>query len=474
MIRFILNDRLIETSESSGLTVVDYVRSCQHLTGTKTGCREGDCGACTVLVGEWRDGQLLYQTMTSCLMPLGNAQGKHIVTIEGINPAKGLNPVQQAMVEEAGTQCGFCTVGFIVSLMGLCLSHKTPTYQNGLAAIDGNICRCTGYKSIERAVSRIVEALATRPANSQRFDYLVQAGFLPAYFALIPQRLVALQAQDQNGRGDYLPNGLTVVGGGTDLFVQKPELMRHAAIWHVYGDSELKSIRQEGDTCYVGAACTAEDLQCSAIFNRAFPDLSTHMKLVSSTPIRNMGTVGGNLVNASPIGDLTIWFLALNAQVILRQGNNRRTLPLRGLYQGYKKLDKAPDEVLEALFFQLPTQSHFFSFEKVCKRTYLDIASVNTAILLGINGNQIDSAHVSAGGVSAVPLYLVQTSAFLVGKQICTETLDNANAIAQAEISPISDVRGSADYKRLLFRQLFFAHFLKGFPAQAELLSTVF
>ena len=474
MIQFILNDRLIEATESSGLTVVDYVRSCQHLTGTKTGCREGDCGACTVLVGEWRHGQLQYQTMTSCLMALGNAQGKHIVTIEGINPPKGLNPVQRAMVEEAGTQCGFCTVGFIVSLMGFCLSDKTPTYQNGIAAIDGNICRCTGYKSIERAVSRIIDVLATRPANSLRLDYLVQTGFLPAYFALIPQRLVALQAQNQNGQVDYLPKELTVVGGGTDLLVQKPELMRHAAIRHISVESAMKSIRQEGDTCYVGAACTAEDLQRSAIFNRTFPDLSAHMKLVSSTPIRNMGTVGGNLINASPIGDLTIWFLTLNAQVVLRQGNNRRTLPLRELYQGYKKLAKVPDEILEALFFQLPTQSHFFSFEKVCKRTYLDIASVNTAILLRINDNLIDSAHVSAGGVAPVPLYLGQTSAFLAGKKICPQTLEDANAIAQAEISPINDVRGSADYKRLLFRQLFFAHFLKGFPAQAELLSDVF
>lgn len=474
MIRFILNDQLVQTSESSGLVLVDFIRSHQRLMGTKTGCREGDCGACTVLVGGEREGQLHYQSMTSCLMPLGNAQGKHIVTIEGINPVNGLTPVQEAIVEEGGSQCGFCTVGFIVSLTGFCLSEKAVTYNNGIAAIDGNICRCTGYKSIERAVARIVDALANRPATSQRLSYLIQSGFLPDYFALIPQRLMALAGEQPNGHTDTKPGPVTVVGGGTDLFVQKPQIMRHAAIRHVYGQHDLKTIRIEGDTCYVGAACTAEDLRSSVVFQRLFPDLNSYMKLVSSTPIRNMGTIGGNLINASPIGDLTIWLLALDAQVIWRQGNSQRTAPLRSVYQGYKTLDKKPDEMLEGLFFRVPTAKQVFSFEKVGKRTNLDIASVNSAMLLETDGDQITSAHLSAGGVAPVPLYLTQTSRFLRGKELSADLLEEANAIAQTEMSPISDVRGSVAYKQLLFRQLLVAHFLKAFPDRVAVVDDLF
>jgi xanthine dehydrogenase small subunit len=460
MLRFLLNDRLIETAEPTGTVVLDFIRQHKRLTGTKTGCREGDCGACTVLVGEFRDGRLAYRSMTSCLMPLGNAHGKHLVTVEGLNFPTGLNPVQQALVDESGTQCGFCTVGFVVSLAGFCLDAEPATYERGIAAIDGNICRCTGYKSIERAVARIVAALAGRSRTDDRLGWLVQNRFLPPYFSQIPQRLLALRAQ-ANGHGGALADGPTVLGGGTDLFVQRPEAMRHAALRLVFDESPLKTIRREGDVVRVGAACTADDLGRSPVMQRLFPNLAEHLKLVSSTPIRNMGTVGGNLVNASPIGDLTIWFLALGASVTLRRGTQTRTLPLKDFYLGYKTLDQAADEILETICFPAPTERQIFSFEKVCKRTHLDIASVNTALLLETDGGTIVQARLSAGGVAPIPLFLEKTSEFLAGKTLSTETLEAAAEFTQTEISPISDVRGSADYKRLLLRQLLFAHFLK-------------
>lgn len=460
MLRFLLNDRLVETGEPTGTTVLDFVRQHQRLTGTKTGCREGDCGACTVLVGEFREGRLRYRSMTSCLMPLGNAPGKHLVTVEGLNFSTGLNSVQQALVDESGTQCGFCTVGFVVSLAGFCLSDEPASYERGIAAIDGNICRCTGYKSIERAVARIAAALADRPLTDERLDWLVQHRFLPPYFSQIPQRLLALQATT-NGHGGALAETPTVLGGGTDLFVQKPEMVRHAALRHVFDESPLKTIRQEGGTVSVGAACTADDLGRSPVMRRLFPNLDEHLKLVSSTPIRNMGTVGGNLVNASPIGDLTIWFLALGASVTLRRDSQTRTVPLEKFYLGYKTLDKAPDEILETISFPAPTERQVFSFEKVCKRTYLDIASVNSALLLETSGGRIVQARLSAGGVAPVPLFLEKTAEFLAGKMLSAETLEAAADLAQTEISPISDVRGSAEYKRLLLRQLLRAHFSK-------------
>ena len=161
MIQFILNDQEIKTSLSPGLTLLDFIRYQQHLTGTKIGCREGDCGACTILTGEIKKDKLVYSSATSCLMPLGNAKNKHIVTIEGINLDE-LNVMQQAFTEEGATQCGFCTPGFIVSLAGFCISEKEPSYSNAIDSVNGNICRCTGYKSIERAAATINEKMQDR------------------------------------------------------------------------------------------------------------------------------------------------------------------------------------------------------------------------------------------------------------------------------------------------------------------------
>lgn len=179
MISFILNNENIETELPAGMTVLDFVRYRKNLKGTKIGCREGDCGACTILVGEPTDEKLRYRTMTSCLMPLANAAGKHIVTIEGINPEDGsLTPVQQAMVDESGTQCGFCTVGFVMSLTNFCIDDTAKTVEMAVSAIDGNICRCTGYRSIERAA-----ALLSRQEPDDRRQYV------PRYFESVPSRL---------------------------------------------------------------------------------------------------------------------------------------------------------------------------------------------------------------------------------------------------------------------------------------------
>ena len=185
------------------------------------------------------------------------------------------------------------------------------------------------------------------------------------------------------------------------------------------------------------------------------------MKLVSSTPIRNMGTLGGNLVNASPIGDLTIFFLALDSSIVLNKNGNRRTLKLRHFYKGYKLLDKAPDEFIESLFFDTLAATDHFHFEKVSKRTHLDIASVNTACLLKMDGKTIREAHLSAGGVGPVPMYLERSSAALKGQTIHADLIKKTAAVMQEEISPISDARGTEAYKRLLLRQLFFSCFLE-------------
>ena len=226
MIQFILNNQDIATDLTSGMTVLDFVRYRQNLKGTKIGCREGDCGACTILVGELVDDKVRYRSMTSCLMPLANAAGKHIVTIEGINPADGsLTPVQQAMVDESGTQCGFCTVGFVMSLTGHCLGTQAPSPaspQSGdlssrtftdrtISAIDGNICRCTGYKSIERAATRLCSQ-AEPPALAGGEVVANSPCVVPEYFDDIARRLSSL-VDGLRPDQPLTRSVLTVVGG---------------------------------------------------------------------------------------------------------------------------------------------------------------------------------------------------------------------------------------------------------------------
>ncbi|OGX83914.1 FAD binding domain-containing protein [Hymenobacter glacialis] len=502
MISFYLNDQPIRTGEAPASALLDFVRYHEHLKGTKIGCREGDCGACTVLVGELApDGLTVnYQSMTSCLTPLGNAHGKHVVTVEGINAAAGqLTPVQQAIVDEGGSQCGFCTVGFVMSLTGHSLSDKPATEKNTIAAIDGNICRCTGYKSLERAAATLTAQLASRPTQNA-VAWLSEQQFVPAYFKTMPDRLAALRTavaaqeaeqsatahgngssastvspsghtQSQNGHDSSAANPFAhpLLGGGTDLLVQRLEELREQPVRLVFDQSGRRGIRQEAaGRVVLGAATTASHLLESELMRGLLPHLPQYLKLVSSTPIRNMGTVAGNFINGSPIGDLTIMFLALGASITLANpAGSTRELALPDLYLDYKKLAKTPEEQVTEISFPTPLPGDFFHFEKVSKRTHLDIASVNSAAWLRVENGLITAARVSAGGVGPVPLYLARTSAFVVGRELTAATVSAANAVMQEEITPISDVRGTAAYKRLLLRQLLWAHFLQFAPELA-------
>jgi xanthine dehydrogenase small subunit len=466
LIQFILNEKTITTDLPPGIVLLDFIRYHQHLMGTKIGCREGDCGACTILVGELVTAgtqdfvSLQYESMTSCLMPIGNAQGKHIVTVEGINFSDRLNPVQQAMADEGATQCGFCTPGFVVSLAGFCLGRDNTSVisqQNAIAAIDGNICRCTGYKSIERAAGKVAAIMKERNGE-EAIEFVTRKKILPEYFSGIKEKLLAMQQSLITLRQAQSDSHL--VGGGTDLYVQKHEEMTNAEIRFVFDHPEWNGIIQEDNKCIIGASATVSDLKNSSFINKLFPDFHRYAKLISSTPIRNMATIAGNIINASPIGDFTIFFLALDAQLVLSDGRAKRELPLRSLYKGYKTLDKNPEEYIEQVWFEFPDKNTHFHFEKVSKRTHLDIASVNSAICITMNGTEIAKAGLSAGGVGPVPMYLQKTSEFLKGKKITEALIQEAVVVMQTEISPISDARGTKEYKRLLLGQLIKAHLM--------------
>ncbi len=452
MISFVLNNQTIETDAPPGTALLDFIRKDRQLKGSKLVCKEGECGACSVLIGERKADGMFYQSMTSCITPLVNVQGKHVVTIEGLN-MDVLTPVQQAMVDGYGTQCGFCTPGFVVSLTGYLLSNETIDKQTIIGAIDGNICRCTGYKGIERAAEIIINQVKN-DLPKLSISELVTHKYIPDYFTEIPKRLANIQPTN----GQY--KGKIKLGGGTDLYVQRPHEMYETQALPVYDRPSMKQINIKDGICTFGASLTMGDLYRSEVFNRALPDADYIFKLLSSTQIRNMATIGGNLVNASPIGDFTILLLALDAQIILEKDGNRRHLPLKEFYKGYKKIDLQEGEILEQIQFNIPDTSSKFHFEKVSQRKYFDIASVNFASTFDLKDDMIQTAHLAVGGVGPIPTYLHKTAAFLQGKSINETNIREAIILLNEEISPISDARGSAEYKRLLARQLFIAQFM--------------
>lgn len=462
MITFILNDEKVSTGNAAGSSLLDFIRYEMDLPGTKIGCREGDCGACTVLIGSAEVGTLKYKSIVSCLTPLGNAHGKHIVTVEGLNTGH-LSPVQKALVDNSATQCGFCTPGIVMSLTAYSLADTKATPETAIASVSGNICRCTGYKSIEKAAEAIAVILQNKNITDP-VSWLVEHKHLPDYFLTIAQRLTEIP------KAEFLPAHKGVrIAGGTDLMIQRAEEMGDSDIFSFQDRKDLKGINIINGRCIIGAATTMSEVEFSTALRSFLPELPSYMKLIASEPVRNMATVAGNIVNASPIGDLSVILLALNADVTTAGAGEVRIVPLKNFFLEYKRIDLAKNEFISSISFDYHPEPVLFNFEKVSKRTHLDIASVNSAIRISMKGQNIDECFLSAGGVSPVPLFLRKTSEFFSGKPVTPEIIMQANTVMQEEISPISDVRGSAEYKRLLLRQLLLAHFLRLFPEKLDI-----
>ena len=462
-INFICNREEISASIHPGITLLDFLRKNLSLTGTKEGCREGDCGACTVLVGSLTNKRVEYRSVNSCLLPINDVDGKHVVTIEGLNKDK-LSPVQSSFVEEGASQCGFCTPGFIISLTGYLISQKKYDENDAIYSMDGNICRCTGHNSIIRAAQISLEKIQSQTASSKNhLRNLIEAGVLPEYFSKIKPKLEKFQKSIKVSRG-ITESGKHLISGGTDLYVQKWEDIYETEVNFLSEGVIPTSIQEKNGKCIIGAGASVSHLIESSLINNHFPEMKKHLLLFGALPIRNRATVGGNIVNASPIADITSILLALDAELRIKNGKNFRRVELKKFYRGYKNLILKNSEFLYEIIFKLPKGKFYFNFEKVSKRTFLDIASVNSSIYIETNSNNIEKVSLSAGGVAPIPLYLKEVCKFLKGKEIDAVTISNASKIAESEISPISDVRGSAEYKKLILRQLIFTHFIKLFP----------
>ena len=508
MINLILNGEFVSTAMDAGEVTLDFLRKEKGIKGTKEGCREGDCGACSVLLGELTESGMRYRAVASCLLPVGELHGKHLVTIEGLN-GETLSPVQQAIVDEGATQCGFCTPGIIISLTGFLLNSPTLSTEDALAAIEGNICRCTGYTAISRAVEKLTATLdlnnpgltancsvahpkcsvahpkcsvgrprpkerasasaspppSDSPSQSQptqsRIETMVAANILPPVFLGIAKKL-SIITQKTHSNADN-PETI-IVGGGTDLYVQKADQMLKKPLKFVSRPPDQPAVTAAADRIIIDAAATTEELMNAAAFTNIFPSWQNSFRLISSQMIRNRATVGGNIVNASPIGDISIMLLALNAVLTIQSGENTREVALEKFYKGYKQLGLQKDEQITQITVPLPAPKARFNFEKVAKRQHLDIAGVNSAILIEETEGKIITARLSAGGIGPIPTYLAKASAALTGSPLTPETIKAAATAAANEVTPISDVRGSAAYKTALLQRLITAHFIELFP----------
>lgn len=464
-INFILNDREVTTHQHPGMSLLDYLRQVEHLTGTKEGCKEGDCGACTVLVGELADNEIKYKSVNSCLLPIGDVNKKHIVTIEGLNKEE-LTPIQSEMVDEGGTQCGFCTPGFVVSLSGYYLINEKYNTKDAIDSMNGNICRCTGYAGLKRTAAKITSSLNKKTKNDQpKLKILVNQNILPEYFLTVKEKLKKINLK--RGSKSFLKGAgfknLYTISGGTDLMVQQWEDILRKDTKLIYS-KKYNYIKEKNGKIIIGGMATASEIENSKIMQKRFPSIKEYFSLFGSLPIKNRATVAGNIVNASPIADMTNILLVLNSELTLTDGKKDRTILLKDFYKGYKTLNKKEDELLTEISFNIPKKNSSFNFEKVSKRKYLDIASVNSSIYIETKKGNIKIVHISAGGVAPIPLYLEYTCKFLTDQKINNDTLYKTIEILQKEISPISDARGTAEYKSLLLRQLFYAHFIKLFP----------
>ncbi len=430
-----------------------FLRCDLQLTGTKVVCAEGDCGSCTVFLGRPGNGKIRYAAVCSCIQYLYQLDGCHIVTVEGLTPVGKLNAIQESMVRCQGTQCGYCTPGFIVSMQALFESDGVMTEQRLRRGLVGNLCRCTGYEPILKA------GLEVDTENLRKVDEIYNPAGPLAELARSADEPVRLAA---DGKIFFKPNTLAeaakfkgehaecvVISGGTDLGVQMNKGLREPkVIMSTAGLRELTDLQVGGDQIVAGARVSIAELESAAA--GALPEYGEFLAWFGSPPIKNAGTIGGNIANASPIGDTMPALFVLNAQIELTGGNGSRLVNINDFYVGYKKTAAKPDELISQVVLPLPKAGELFKLYKISKRKDLDISTFSAAVWMRLDGSKIAEVRIAYGGVGPKIMRMPQTEAHLIGGELSQELFDSAAQTVVTEIKPISDVRGSAEYRLLL------------------------
>jgi len=461
-LRFILNDEDVAISDIGGTeTLLDYLRLTKRLRGSKEGCAEGDCGACTVLVGRLGADGLSYKTINACIAFVGSLHGTHVVTIELLSPAGGpLHPVQQAMVDFHGSQCGFCTPGIVMSLYGLWMADPKPSVDGIEKALQGNLCRCTGYAPIVRA------GLAMSSYGAAAADPLVM------HREAMKSRLVALNDGQTVDIGEgknriivpgsvddlasiYAANPTaTLVSGATDVGLWITKFMRDVGPMIYIGHlQELHSIVETAGMLTLGAGVTYTEARAPIV--RHFPELAELWDRIGGGQVRNAGTLGANIANGSPIGDTPPPFIALGAHIILRRGNERREVKLRDFFVAYGKQDRQLGEFVESIKIPYLPDGEKLACYKITKRRDEDISALCGAFRVFVNDlGKVGMIRIAFGGMAATPKRALAVEEALLGKPWTTETIEAALPAFAADYQPISDMRASKEYRLLAAQNL--------------------
>ncbi|MDH3604468.1 MAG: xanthine dehydrogenase small subunit [Candidatus Tectomicrobia bacterium] len=465
VIRFVLDGEVIELRDiDPTLTVLQYLRESRRRTGTKEGCAEGDCGACTVVLGELHGPHLRFRTVNACIQFVPTLDSKALITVESLKTRDGrLHPVQQAMVECHASQCGFCTPGFVMSLYALYKTESAPTHNDIQDALAGNLCRCTGYRPIIDAAQRMYHLGHAEDPTSADDDMIDQLRFIQhrhpialrrhrLYFA--PTTIDGLTALLQRYPEAHL------LAGGTDMGVWVTKQYQHLDVIIYIGRVEpLTQLKATHDAIEVGAAVPLTDVYDT--LRQHYPMLDELWRRFASPPIRNVATLGGNIANASPIGDSMPILIALGTTLILRHGAEQRECPLDDFYMGYRHTTLKPGELIERIRIPRPAPDQHIHAYKVAKRYDQDISAVCGAYCLTLEDNIVRDIRICYGGMAATPQRAEHCEQSLIGQTWTESAVDAAAAELDQDYTPLSDMRASATYRRLVAQNLLRRFFME-------------
>ena len=443
--------------EEAFQTVARFLRYDARATGTKIVCEEGDCGACTVLVGRRENGGLRYRPVNSCIQFLFQLDCAHVVTVEGLTRGGALTPLQDSMVRCHGAQCGYCTPGFVMAMAGMFETNETPTAADVRCALTGNLCRCTGYESIINAALDVHE--------QPKIEALYPSGPILAAIAEVEGEPVRIghfakpvTLADAIAFKAAHPKAV-IAQGATDFGVWSTKRSFVAeAVLSLDGVPGLGEMQIADGVLSVGGRVSLA--QFEGVAGELVPEMRAIMDRFGSPQIKNAGTLAGNIANASPIADTLPFLFVMDARLELTGLTGTRVVPIREFYLGYKKLDLHADELITRIHIPLPAGGDTLRLYKISKRSHLDISTFTAAMLMqrdvtSTGSGAIDAMRVVYGGVGPVVLRLHKTEEFLAGKPLSLDTFAAAGEIARGEIAPISDVRGSKDMRLQLAESIF-------------------
>ncbi|WP_041669387.1 xanthine dehydrogenase small subunit [Acetobacterium woodii] len=473
IIHFFLNGKRKEIEVKAETTVLELLRNNFELNGIKEGCGEGDCGACTVVIGAIRAGQVHYKAVAGCLYLAAKLEGKHLITIEGMAEKDKLHPIQEAILNAHATQCGFCTPGVSLAILALYLGKSHPTKAEFNRYLEGNLCRCTGYASIRKVPDYLAELSSA--AKEIRPSYLAatevkQLSLVPedifiddgsnAYYAPVSEQ--QLKAFLDSHQELINQNDFCYLNGGSDVVVGiKKRHQHYRLLLDLSRITTLQTIGynydKETKTLIIGGGVSLSRIIDET--TEVFPELAAVVKKMCSEQVRSTATMAGNIVNASPVADTVPLLMVMDARVTLKGLEGERNIAIRDFFHGYKKTENKQTEWVADIAVSLG-DCNFINFEKASKRKAVDISAVNSAIALKVEKGMIIKAHIACGGVGETTLYLPKTSHYLVGKEMNEATFLGAFAVISTEATPIGDVRSSAEYRQAMMQNLLMKHYL--------------